>query len=176
MSNISMLYSDIVKYIADTPAHLTDFPLLINDIFYDLKYTSSYDIDIVSSGDIIDESFFYTRIFKNLNSNIKNLIFITNSFVLNEPEDTIGDYSYYSGIITPEVPYLYEMSSHPIYYPNRVIIFDPKYQIEISSDQLPIAVYEVNMGARTAFLSCEKEKMFKWLMETDRPCLEFKTK
>lgn len=183
MSILSTLYLDIYKYLIENNG-MRKLPLEINDIFYDPKYTSPYDIEILQTGDIvIDESFFYSRLFNYINSHMKNLVCITNSFSLNEDEELIGDYFYYAGTILPDiplpfinVPFLYEMSSHPMYYPNRIIIFDPFFQIEISSDRQAINVHEINMNARKIFLSCDKKEMVNWLMETDRPCLEHMVK
>lgn len=169
MDILQSVYIDIVKYIYNNK--LCEFPLEINHIFYDPKYSSAEDIEISNDDEnlFMDANFYYKGIFSELEKNMNILTCICNSDDLGEDENEVGDYFYYSGIINPEVPFIYEMSTHPYHYPNRLIIFGSSYQIEISSDIQSIFVYEITMHNRYTFLSCIKDKMLRWLKETDRP-------
>ena len=162
------LYIDIVEYIYKNK--ISDFPLEINHIFYDPKYSSVEDIEISKDDEnlFMDADFYYKGIFSDVDEYLNQMMYICDSDDLNE-EDDVGDYNYYSGIINPEVPFLYEMSTHPCHYPNRIIIFGSSYQIEISSDIQSIIIHDLVVRNREAFLSSEKEKMFNWLSETNRP-------
>ena len=169
MDIVYSLYIDIVRYVYEN--NIFEFPVEINHIFYDPKYSSVEDIELSKDEENIfmDADFYYKSIFSELDKYLNQMIYICDSDDLEEDESDVGDYTYYSGIINPEVPFLYEVSSHPCHYPNRLIIFGSSYQIEISADIQSIIIYDIPVRNRNAFLSNEKEKMFNWLRETDRP-------
>lgn len=90
-----------------------------------------------------------------------------------------GDYDYIIGYLNNDCPFLYQLSSEPFaMIPNRLILYDPKYQIEIDSSKPNIEVYEVNKSVRDLFyidIFDEKVKAIKnMLKNSDRPLLFFK--
>jgi hypothetical protein len=119
----------------------------------------------------MDADFYYRKLFSEIDKYLNQMTYIINSDDIGEDESITGDYYYYSGIITPEIPFLFEMSTHPCHYPNRIIIFGSFHQIEISTDISTILVYDIVMNTRCIFLSNDISQMSTWLKGTDRPVI-----
>lgn len=67
-----------------------------------------------------------------------------------------GEHSWYSIIAM--------ISSHPRVYPNRLIIFRPKYQVIISADTPYVYVYDP-----VPYIMLGTESKMKYLLNSDRP-------
>lgn len=87
-----------------------------------------------------------------------------------------GDYDYIIGYLNNDCPFLYQLPSEPFaMIPNRLILYDPKYQIEIDSSKPNIEVCEINKSVRDLFyidiFDKKIEAIKNMLKNSDRPLL-----
>lgn len=160
------------------------FPATIDQFMYDPKYNDSYVIDILketeeTKNDPLEEidSFYRVpiRILCNRAMYVNALAYIGDSDDVGDEFES-GDFNYYMGFINSECPFLYHESSHMFAFPSRVVIYSPKYQIEVSSYKKEIDVYEtVSSTRRLFFIKDPKERLVavkQMLRNSDRPRLD----
>ena len=116
----------------------------------------------------------YKQIFDEAIMDIHNSVYICCSDDLEEGPE-IGDYDYLAGWLSSDIPFLFMRSSHPMTYPNRLILDEPKGQIHIYAEQRKISVYPENPSIyQTFFLHPERRRLAelkRMLQNTDRPVM-----
>lgn len=180
ISELDEFYSDIIS-IADK---IKVFPATIDQLMYDPRYNDPYVIDIlketeVSKDDPLEEidSFYRVpiRILCNSAMYVNALTYIGDSDEVGDQFES-GDFNYYMGFINNECPFMYHESSHMFAFPSRIVIYSPKYQIEVSSYKKEIDVYESVPSTRRLFFIKNPEERFAavklMLRNSDRPRLD----
>lgn len=133
-------------------------PTNIKNILYDPRFTKEAIIALCRKGrdDLyFDTDHYYRKVFNEIQYSLRSdesIVYICDSSDINEDEYSYGDYSYYAGLLTENVPFLYQAPSHDGIFPDRVVFYGPQYIIEVRSDKTYIDVYEAVQDTRNRFL------------------------
>lgn len=161
------------------------FPTNIDQLMYDPRYNDEYVIELLKKTssdkhDYIDDIDSYYRIPLGILSNkttcVNKLTYVGDSEDFKDDLEC-GDFNYYTGFINSECPFIFHESSHIFAWPNRLVIYSPNYQIEVSSYKKDIEVYETVKNIRNIFfindISDRIKSIKELLKSTDRPRLIF---
>lgn len=162
-TSLDVFYSEIINILDN----IHFFPIEINNFLFDKRFD-----DGPSSGRR------YYVLFNEIKKKCKysgETYHVCDSNDIDE-DIVFGDYDYLIGYLNDTCPFLFQLPAYPFGMPERLILYDPKYQIEIDSSKPNIEVCEVNKSARDLFYLKpfdEKIKAIKnMLKNTDRPLLE----
>lgn len=153
------------------------FPIEIKHLLYDPRF--NYPVDVNSPEGCIfnDIEMYYRPLFAAIDDICK---YAGTTYPVCDSSDVhdeieCGDYDYIIGRINDECSFLYQLPSHQFACPYRIIIYSPRYQIEIDSSIEVISVYETNQYVRNMFyLPTLRERVNaikNMLIHSDRPLL-----
>ncbi len=173
MELIKKFYKDIIDYYKIDPTS-NKISLIWKEEFNSYKK----ELEGKKIREFLEEGIlnFYDPVMNSISNLENHLIHICDSQDLKE--DVIyGDYSYYYGFITKDIPILYMKPSHEWTFPTRVTFYGKEYQFTVNSNSPYIYIYEVNPSVRKIFFGNNKLTRIKnFLLNTDRPLLDLNFK
>lgn len=175
---INCFYDEVVR----RSQRVSIFPIKTDRFIYDIRFTPDWLIEKIKSNDIDDlwedGGHCYELLMKEMqytSDHIGKMHYVCDSDEIGE-EYLSGDYSYFTGFIRTDVPFMFHQSSHWQMFPNRLILYGPEFQIEIITDNIHIEIYEVVPNVRDLFFIPEGPKRIEgiteFLINSDRSLLD----
>lgn len=171
-----LLYQKLLQYAERIP--VSEFPYKLKDLISDIAFTPYTHFDCDEEFIIgMDGGHAYINVMKEI-EDIVDVIRTVEAICMSDdigegPE--YGDYLYYAGYVLPELPFLFMIPPFPwVSIPSRLILYDRRWQFEMSTDDVSITIFPVNQKTRSVLLDVENRKkgMTEILRYSERPRLD----